>query len=168
MGRLRQLLQRIWRSLKRRGKPIGIVFIVLGALLVVSLVLLVCIGDPELTLVVALFAAASSCITIGFVSISIGTEQNSDERYTELVTKIERNVLDLLSNAEAGDKIEAGGEEFNIPPTDTPEVVNTDETRILAQRRLDEDTRKVGRPRGELYQLSDGRWAIHWGGKHLL
>jgi hypothetical protein len=168
LSSLRKLSQRIWRSLKGRGEPAGIVFIVVGALLVVSLVLLIWIQDPELQLVLALFGAALGCISIGLGFISVGTAQKSDERYTELLTRIDGNVLDLLSNAEAGDRIEVGGEEYNIPLIATPEVVNIDESRILAQRRLDEDRRKVGRPRGELYQLPDGRWAIHWGGRHLL
>lgn len=37
-----------------------------------------------------------------------------------------------------------------------------------AQRRLDEDTKKVGYQRGQIYQLENGSWAIHWGGKYPL
>jgi len=36
------------------------------------------------------------------------------------------------------------------------------------QKRLDEDTRKVGYVRGEIFQLEDGSWGIAWGGKHPL
>ena len=163
------MLPRIWLSLKGRGEPIGIVSIVVGALLVVSLVLLIWIQEPELNLVLALFGSALGFISIGLGSISIGTAQKSDERYTELLNRIDRSLVDFLSNVEAGDKVEVRGKELlNIPPTATPKAVDIIQSRILAQGRLDEDTRKVGRPRGEVYQLSDGRWAIHWGGKHLL
>ena len=166
---LRRLLQRIWRSLKGEGERIGFMFIVVGSLLVVSLLILVWIQDPELNLVLALFGAALGFISIGLGFVSVGTAQKSDERYTELLTRIDRNVVDFLSKLEAGDKVEIQGKELlNIPPTATPKAVDIIESRILAQSRLDEDTKKIGRPRGELYKLPDGRWAIHWGGKYPL
>ena len=162
-------MQRIWRSLKGEGERIGFVFIVVGALLVVSLLILVRIQDPELNLVLALFGAALGLISIGLGFVSVGTAQKSDERYTELLTRIDRNVVDFLSKLEAGDKVEIRGKELlSIPPTATPKAVDIIESRILAKRRLDEDTMEIGRPRGELYQLPDGRWAIHWGGKYPL
>lgn len=37
-----------------------------------------------------------------------------------------------------------------------------------AQKRLDEDTKRVGYVRGEIYKLKDGSWGIHWGGKYPL
>ena len=40
--------------------------------------------------------------------------------------------------------------------------------KIAAQRRLDEDTKRVGYVRGEVFQTEGGRWAIHWGGRYPL
>jgi tetrahydromethanopterin S-methyltransferase subunit G len=42
------------------------------------------------------------------------------------------------------------------------------ESKEAAQDRLDNETKKVGYVRGELYQLPDGSWGIHWGGKYRL
>lgn len=41
-------------------------------------------------------------------------------------------------------------------------------SRQVAQRRLDEDTKRVGYQRGELFRRDDGVWAIRWGGKYPL
>jgi len=60
------------------------------------------------------------------------------------------------------------------PPT---ELIGTDllgtlkvvkRSKAAAQKRLDEDTKRVGYVRGEVYQLEDGSWGIHWGGKYPL
>lgn len=37
-----------------------------------------------------------------------------------------------------------------------------------AQKRLDDDTKRVGYVRGELYEAQKGKWAIHWGGKYTI
>ncbi len=64
--------------------------------------------------------------------------------------------------------------EIDKPPA---ELINTDllatvrvtnRSKAAAQKRLDEDTQKVGYVRGEIYQLQDGSWGIHWGGKYPL
>lgn len=57
--------------------------------------------------------------------------------------------------------------------TYAPEVVikpasATEVSKEGAQARLDADTTKVGYVRGEIYQVKDGSWAIHWGDKHPL
>lgn len=49
-----------------------------------------------------------------------------------------------------------------------PRVVIKGQTKEEAQKRLDEDTKKVGFIRGEIYQLDDSSWGIHWGGKYPL
>lgn len=63
---------------------------------------------------------------------------------------------------------------LDTPPT---ELMGTDllgtvrvtrKSQAAAQKRLDEDTRRVGYVRGEIYQLDDGSWGIHWGGKYPL
>lgn len=63
---------------------------------------------------------------------------------------------------------------LDMPPT---ELIGTDligtvkvtsRSKAAAQKRLDEDTKRVGYVRGELYQLEDGSWGIHWGGKYPL
>ncbi len=64
--------------------------------------------------------------------------------------------------------------EIDIPP---PELIDTDliatlevtdRSKVAAQKRLDEDTKRVGYVRGELYLVKDGNWGIHWGGKYPL
>ena len=37
-----------------------------------------------------------------------------------------------------------------------------------AQQRLAQDIKRVGYVRGEIYQLKDGSWDIHWGGEYPL
>jgi hypothetical protein len=46
-----------------------------------------------------------------------------------------------------------------------PSIEATGKSKEEAQKRLDEDTRKVGFVRGEVYQVDDGTWGIAWGGK---
>jgi hypothetical protein len=56
-------------------------------------------------------------------------------------------------------------------PNIVPEVPSVDlarKSKAEAQRRLDEDTRKVRFVRGEVYQIDDNNWGIAWGGKYPL
>ncbi len=63
---------------------------------------------------------------------------------------------------------------LDTPPTELigidllTTVKVTSKSRAAAQRRLDEDTKRVGYVRGEIYQLEDGNWGIHWGGEYPL
>ena len=44
----------------------------------------------------------------------------------------------------------------------------SDLSKIAAQRRVDEDKKRVGYVRGEIYQIEDGKWGVNWGGKYRL
>jgi len=57
------------------------------------------------------------------------------------------------------------------PSIQTTDKLSDEEIKLSkerAQRRLDEDTKKVGFRRGEISQNSDGLWIVHWGGKYPL
>ena len=41
-------------------------------------------------------------------------------------------------------------------------------SKSAAKRRLDEDTKRVGYKRGEIYEIGDGKWGVNWGGKYPL
>lgn len=64
--------------------------------------------------------------------------------------------------------------EMDMPPpelvdTDVVDTVEvTDKSKVATQKRLDEDTKKVGYVRGEIYEMDDGKWGIHWGGEYPL
>ena len=48
------------------------------------------------------------------------------------------------------------------------EEIVSEQKKADAQKRLDEDTRRVGYQRGELFKNKDGGWSINWGGKYPL
>ena len=55
-------------------------------------------------------------------------------------------------------------ERLEIPKEERPE----EDSKSAAQRRVDEDKKRVGYVRGEIYEIEDGKWGVNWGGKYPL
>ena len=104
--------------------------------------------------------ASLGLLSVGLGFIAVGMTAKSDKRYIELLERVDRNVARLPLMLK-GDVLTPSGHLL------AKEMLG-EQSRIAAQKRLDEDTKRVEYVRGELYQLDNGSWGIHWGGKHPL
>jgi hypothetical protein len=156
-----------WVKFKQMGEGAGQGFMLVGSVIVVTAFALALTEQPW-PLFASVLGAGLGCISIGLGGVSVGVAHKSDSRYVELLRRIDSNVAKMLPHIVEGDIVELEGKELHPLPTGVLEKPDSETSRKLAQRRLDEDTKKVGYQRGELYQLPDGRWAIHWGGKYPL
>lgn len=147
----------LWRRLKERGEAIGFVFFILGIGVLVTLVALVVSDLKAESWLLGAFLGLLS-VGLGFTALSIAAK--SDKRHTELLERLDRNIARLplmLKN----DVLTVSGQQW------VKEALS-EESRAQAQKRLDEDTERVGYIRGEVSQKDDSSWAVHWGGKYPL
>ena len=110
-------------------------------------------------------------VAIVAVGIAIWAKVEAKRTSNKQVQKLDS----ILLNIRKGDIVEPKGDVIIKVPTAElvvetfiPEVIVEKKTRAAVQKRLDEDTKKVGFVRGEVHELEDGNWAIHWGGKYPL
>ncbi len=141
---------------KENGEAVGILFLALGILLI-FVAFIFTLMDTE---VIYLLSLGLASISAGLGLISIGASAKSDSRHTELLESLDKNVARLPLMLK-GDVLSPSGQLI------AKEMIS-EQSKIAAQKRLDEDTKRVGVLRGEIYQLEDGSWAIHWGGKYPL
>ncbi len=162
-------LKKQFHEMKDRGEDIGIIFFFLGFLLLVVLFILLLLGKrPE----VAFVSIVIGLMSFGLGFAAIGISAKADKRHTELLNKIYTNTVSLQEQ----DMIKGPTGNVVVKPlplklvltTYPPEVKVEKKSKEAAQKRLDEDTQKVGFVRGEIYQLKDGGWGIAWGGKYRL
>ena len=159
-------LAQLWSETKNRGESIGIVFTILGGVVLFLQFGLVLAGLRSES---GLLGASFGLISVGLGFIAIGMATKSDRRHTELLTRLERNVASLPTVVRS-DIIEVAGTVLLESTTKETAVaaLRSEASRIAAQRRIDEDAERVGWVRGEVYQLEDGSWGVHWGGKYRL
>lgn len=148
----------LWREIKNRGENIGFPFLFLGVLCLLTEFLLVVLGN--LRTESWLLGASLGLISVGLGFVAVGTGAKSDKRHTELLERLDRNVA-RLPVVLRGDILTPSGQLL------AKEMIS-EQSKEAAQKRLDEDMKIVGYIRGEIYQLEDGSWAIHWGGKYPL
>lgn len=98
--------------------------------------------------------------SVGLGLIAISMSVRSDQRYTILLERLDNNVTRLPTLLKS--------DILTPPGRMLANEILTEQSKDAAQKRLDEDTQRVGYVRGEVYQLSDGTWAIHWGDKYPL
>lgn len=152
-----KLVKLLWHTIKRRGEDRGLPFLILGCLCILLQFVLVLTGlRAETSLLGVAFGLIS--VGLGFTAIGMGTK--SDKRHTDLLERLDKNVarLPLLLK---DDMLTPSGQLL------AKELLG-DQSKSAARKRLDEDTKKVGYVRGEIYEVENGRWAIHWGGKYPL
>lgn len=148
-------------DIKNKGEAIGEGFLVLGFFLLVAAAIVSISVTEEyrfLGLMLAGLAIGSFSLWLGFTAV--GMAYKTDERHTELLQRIDKSIAwlplmfsdDILSPS----GILIGKERAS------------EQSKEAAQKRLDEDKKRVGYVRGEIYQTADGKCAIHWGGKYPL
>lgn len=168
-----------WASIQNSAESIASVFFLLGiAVLIVLFVLLVSGSQPNGELIGVMLGLFS----VGLACIAIVLSKKADKKYTVILNKMNRNIENLRDVVvKRQDTIKQPSGDVVVTPLPAelrlktyPPEVKIEKKRVekeskeAAQKRLDEDTRKVGFVRGEIYQLEDGSWGIHWGGKYPL
>lgn len=159
-----KFLNKLWHQIKTRGEDIGITFFVLGFLVVILFAGLIFASvSIEANLFSTLLFVGLALISVGLGFTSVGMSAKSDKRQTDLLERLDKNVT-MLPLLFKGDILTPSGQRA----VKAVEELRKEQSKEAAQRRLDEDTRKVGYVRGELFQNEDGSWSIHWGGKYPL
>ena len=143
----------LYEKLKMQAAAGGIILFILGFILLVLSAVLSCIPTTAESVYKVVFPAALGTISLGIGLIAVGVTVESDKRYTELLGRMLRQMESL--QYKLGDKIALS-------------IGSPDRNKEDAQKRLDEDTKKVGYQRGDLFQNKDGTWSINWGGKYPL
>ena len=162
-----KFLNKLWHQTKTGGENIGLSFLIIGFSVVILLGSLGLAGVPiEATLSSTLLALGLALISVGLGFTSVGMSAKSDKRQTELLERLDKNVagLPLLFK---GDILTPSGHRA-VRAVKAVKELREEQSKEAAQKRLDEDYRKVGHVRGELFQNKDGSWSIHWGGKYPL
>lgn len=77
-----------------------------------------------------------------------------------MLDRVDRNVASLPTQFR-GDILAPSGQLY-------AKEMLSEQSKKATQKRLDQDFKEVGYGRGEIYQLEDGNWGIHWGGKYPL
>jgi hypothetical protein len=156
-----KFLNKLWHEVKIGGEHIGVPFLIIGFSIVILLGILGLAGvSIEITLLSTLLALGLALMSVGLGFTSVGISAQSDKRQTELLKRLDKNVAGLPLFFK-GDILTPSGHR-------AVKELHEEQSKEVAQRRLDEDIRKVGYQRGELFQNEDGSWSIHWGGKHPL
>lgn len=171
---IKKFLKECWIFIQSNGDVLGFVFLFLGILALITQFILIVSGSQTNG---ELIGVMLGLFSVGLGLIAIGMSAKSDIKYTELLNRIDANIVNLVKSFDKErDTIERPIGNIIIKPqpatlalkTFPPEVKIEKTSKEAAQKRLDEDTRKVGFVRGEIYQLEDGSWGINWGGKYPL
>ena len=148
-------------DIKERGEIIGQVFFVLGFGLLVAAVIISITGTekyPFLDLILVGLAIGSFSLWLGFTAV--GMAHMTDERHTQLLKRIDKSIVSLPLMF-SSDILSPSGILI------TKERAS-EQSKKAVQKRLDEDTERVGYIRGEIFETEGGSWAISWGGKYPL
>ena len=145
--------------LAEKGTLLGICCIILGGLVLITAVVLM-FKDMDAQAIGLLVGLVLGLFSIGLGLIAISISSKSDQRYTIILEEMNKNISRLPTLLK---------DDILTPPGQVlAREMATEQSKENAQKRLDEDRQRVGYTRGEVYQLPDGTWAIHWGGKNPL
>ena len=148
----------ILRFMKTIARPVGLVFSITAFffLFFESILSLVGILAFDFKLAALLFGMLS--VGLGLIAIDISAK--ADERHTDLLERLDKNVARLPALFK--------GDVLTPPGQLLAKDIFSKQAKTAAQKRLDEDTKRVGYVRGELFLNEDGSWSIHWGGNYPL
>jgi hypothetical protein len=148
----------MWKDLEKNGIPAGKMISTIGFVCILLCWIPILSNNEGASAIILGIGLAA--LSVGLGLIAIGMSCDSDLKYTEILKKIDKNTSDLPLMFK-GDYLTPYGES-------AVNAIKGQKSKENAQRRLDEDTKKNGYVRGEVYQLEDGTWAIAWGGKYPL
>jgi len=146
--------------LKKNGEAIGIPLLLLGCVTLIVAFILTLMGAEVLYLIGLVLALFS----VGLGLTAVGMSAKSDQRQTELLEKLDKNIA-RLPLMFAGDILTPSAQ---LLAEGIAKEEASEQSKMAAQKRLDEDAKRVGYVRGEIYQVKNGSWAIAWGGKYPL
>ena len=147
----------LWINIRSNGETLGFLFLLLGVLVLITQVYLI-VQDPQNASDFTGIWLGLFSVGLGF--IAIGMAARSDKRHTQLLERLDKN-LARLPTMFNNDILTPSGQLL------AKKMLN-EQSKEAAQKRLDDDIKKVGYVRGEIFQLEDGSWAVHWGGKYPL
>jgi len=152
-------LKRFGDRVKNNAEVLALAFIIPGiVVLLLNFGLILCYGLETTS---ELFALSLGLLSVGLGLVAIDMSTKSDKRQTELLQRLDSNVARLPLLLLKGDTLTPSGQII-------AKEMLSEQSKPAAQKRLDEDTQKVGYVRGELFENEDGSWSIHWGGKYPL
>ena len=147
---------KFWNLIREGAGPLGVITFLLGLLTLIVAFFLAIFNNLSIEIVGLMLGLFS--VGLGFIAIDRSFK--SDSKYTILLEQVKHGVINLPTLFK-NDVLSPSGQL-------AVEMQVANEGKEAAQNRLDDDTKKVGYVRGELYQLPDGSWGIHWGGKYPL
>lgn len=145
--------------LAKNGDLLGIFFLISGVFALVA-AFVYTLMDMDVQVIGNTIGLMLGLFSVGLGLIAFSMSARSDQRYTVLLERLDKNVTRLPTLLKNDILTPSGRLLAN--------EMLTEQSKDVAQKRLDEDKQRVGYVRGEVYQLSDGTWAIHWGGKYSL
>jgi len=168
--RRQERVRRLLATLKTSGETIGLFLWVPGAVLVIAAFCLVAFRRATsewglLGLALGLLSVGLGFVALGLGFVALGTSAKSDKRHDEQLASVSHDLTSL--RLLMGDRVSVTVSAPEMEAILEKGVVG-EEAKKAAQKRLDEDTQRVGYPRGEVYEVEPGKWAIHWGGKYPL
>lgn len=146
--------------LKRNGEAIGIPLLILGCVTLIVAFILTLMGAEVLYLIGLVLALFS----VGLGLTAVGMSEKADKRHTELLERLDKNIARLPLMLK-DDILTSSGQ---LIAKEIAKEEAGEQSKLAAEKRLDEDTKRVGYDRGEIYQVKNGSWAIAWGGKYPL
>jgi len=147
---------KFWNFIRQSAGPLGFTAFFLGLLILIVAFFLSIFNKLSIEIVGLMLGLFS--VGLGFIAIDRSFK--SDSKYTTLLEQLKQGVINLPTLFK-NDVLSPSGQL-------AVKMQVSNESKESAQNRLDADTKKVGYVRGELYQLPDGSWGIHWGGKYPL
>ena len=147
---------KFWNFIRQSAGPLGFTAFFLGLLTLIVAFFLTIFNKLSIEIVGLMLGLFS--VGLGFIAIDRSFK--SDSKYTTLLERLKQGVINLPTLFK-NDVLSPSGQL-------AVKMQVSNESKESAQNRLDDDTKKVGYVRGELYQLPDGSWGIHWGGKYPL
>lgn len=166
---MRNLREQARQRIKNLGEGIGVFFLILGVLVLFTYIAFSLTIRRETDLL----GISLGLLSVGLGFIAIGLSAKSDKKHTELLEKLgtdverlptlfKNDILTITGQQLAESVIVKEGRRGYADVIGRFVLKTEEQSKEAAQKRLDEDTKKVGYVRGELYQTKDGNWAINW------
>jgi hypothetical protein len=150
----------LWNRIKDLSENAGLLILILGALALLAVLVLWLMRIIKLD--TGLIGAILGIISVGLGFIAIGMAAKLDRDVANLPGNIAKDDTLTLTVEQVLRKVLTKQVELQHADVGFRFTITDEQSKANAQARLDEDTKKAGHIRGELFQLPNGGWAIHW------